>query len=1423
MNKRKTLRTVMALLATASMILSMFSNISFASEAQTGQEIETTIESYEEPEIPAILGAEEYIEVLDNTTVLWYEEAETSSEEEEESTSETSTEATEESSKEGSEDMTTEPLTKPAEEVMPEMVPSENEDTSEEETPLEEVEKTDDKKLIQLQEKIDALPDTVLDGTASNAEEELAQYYAAKALVDEIEAELEELTDEEYDKLDLARFEYFAITVYSLYQPICNIAAASIGAASNASGASTVTVTAASKVWLIPNVGCWDYYFELSNGAVAYCGEALATHPGTGTTVSVSEYTGSNAELIKKVLYYGSDGAGAVISSSQVDRARTGFALSYVYSGADVEDVYSMGGISQYSGTGARFANQVSEYSAVPSNYKLYMCSCGSGYQALFYLSYESEGYVTLNKSTSADTSNNPLTGALYGIYSDASCTNWKGYFITGAMGTGYVAKWTTNKSEIPTAAGDCYNYYDGYYYYADTYDKTITLDEGTYYLREEAAPAGYKKNSGTYGFTVSAGVTTALTATVTGILNDELSDGYLYIQKSSANPDICDGNSLYSLEGAEYKIYSAMSLSESSLKATLTTDESGKTEKVKLPEGTYYIVESKASPGHLLQEEATAPRFIRATITTSNTQDNPCVVKSTDPIETDPLIISITKESMEDYIYAFPLNGAIFKICYYDNLNGDHTGTPARIWKISTRLNALENGYAARLDESDLTADSDPLYYVDGEARLLLGTYTIEEIEPADGYSLKGSMYFTDNEADAVSTDGGVLVKIIDSDSILNPIQTRNSIKGYNIPVKMDTEALINGLHYADTDAETTVIKDSVSMTNINVGGTYRLKGTLYDQDTKEAVATEVVEFTALAENQTVDVEFTLDTDLYIGKHLIVGEVLEQYVNGTWYKTGEETDLAAEKQTVHFPAVSTTLRDNVTNSNIAGAGSVTFTDTVTYNGLISGKPYTLSGKLVDKATGKVAATNSTAFVATAPTADITLSFKFTAEENHTYVAYEYISENGAIIAKHENINDEAQTVYIPKIKTSLSDTADNAKDAYAAEEITLVDTVTYENLIVGKEYKVTGKLMDKSTGEAILDDNGEEIASETAFTAETVNGSIDVTFTFSGASLAGKTIIAFEDLYSNNKKVATHADIEDEAQTVYIPKIKTNLVDLTDGGKHAKASQDVTLTDTIIYKNLIPGTAYTAIGLLYDKSTNKPAVDDNGERISAILEFVAEDNDGTVELTFTFSAESMTNTTLVAIENIYRGEKRVASHADIEDYDQSVFIPQIRTTLLEKKSGSHSVYPCETITLIDTVEYNNLIAGNTYTVTGVLMDKKTGKTFKDTEGNEIKAESVFTAETSDGTVEVTFAIENVPQESFAVVAFETLTENGKEIAIHADIDDYKQTVTFEVPHRTPQTGDIYSTALYLVLSIIALAALLTGAIILVRKKSTDM
>ena len=119
-------------------------------------------------------------------------------------------------------------------------------------------------------------------------------------------------------------------------------------------------------------------------------------------------------------------------------------------------------------------------------------------------------------------------------------------------------------------------------------------------------------------------------------------------------------------------------------------------------------------------------------------------------------------------------------------------------------------------------------------------------------------------------------------------------------------------------------------------------------------------------------------------------------------------------------------------------------------------------------------------------------------------------------------------------IEIGTKATVEGEKEVDPLDKVTLTDTVSDTGLVPGKEYKVTGVLMDKETGEKLLVDS-KEITAETVFVPETKNGSVDVTFIFDATGLHGKEIVVFEDLYRENVLLATHTDINDEGQTVKI------------------------------------------------------------------------------------------------------------------------------------------------------------------------------------------------------------------------------------------------------------------------------------------------
>ena len=236
-----------------------------------------------------------------------------------------------------------------------------------------------------------------------------------------------------------------------------------------------------------------------------------------------------------------------------------------------------------------------------------------------------------------------------------------------------------------------------------------------------------------------------------------------------------------------------------------------------------------------------------------------------------------------------------------------------------------------------------------------------------------------------------------------------------------------------------------------------------------------------------------------------------------------------------------------------------------------------------------------------------------------------------------------------------------------ATDKVEVTDTVRYHNLLVGKTYTVQGILMDKETGEPLLID-GKEVVAETTFTAEAADGSIDVIFELDASELAGKTLVVFESLLMDSEDgigsfpevegstvlIAVHRDLEDEAQTIYIPKIWTEASDTNTSGKKLYGTVDANVKDIVSYENLIPGQTYTVKGELMDKESGK------GTGIYAEASFTADEANGSVTLVFSFDGSSYIDKDLVAFERIYDADGNlIGIHEDLEDAAQTVKVIQ--------------------------------------------------------------------------------------------------------------------------------------------------------------------
>ena len=718
----------------------------------------------------------------------------------------------------------------------------------------------------------------------------------------------------------------------------------------------------------------------------------------------------------------------------------------------------------------------------------------------------------------------------------------------------------------------------------------------------------------------------------------------------------------------------------------------------------------------------------------------------------------------------------------------------------------------------------------VNGQAITAEKTFTAEDSAGSvtldytfDSYDLKGKtlvVYETLTDA-----NGAKLAEHRDKSDVSQQVTV--------LTPKLSTSAVDDADNDKSVTAEGDVtVTDYVRYTGLTAGQTYTLSGTLMDKSTKKAFVdadgnpvTATAGFTADAESGIATATFTFDASgIKTGTKLVAFETIS--TNGIEIAVHKDINDIDQTVTVKAPVIGTTAVDAADgDKTVTGEENVAVRDTVHYNNVTPGKTYKVIGTLYEKVLDKNGKVTKKVFKDKNGT-PITAEANFTAEDSYgnvdvtfyfdgsslkegtSLVAFESLSYNDKEIVSHADVNDSGQTVIItkPKLSTTATDALDGDKNLIGEDNATIADTVHYMNVTPGKTYKVSGTLYEKVTDKdgkvakkQLLDADGNPVTAETEFVPDDTYGTVDVTFTFDGSLLKDNTpVVAFESLSLNGKELASHADIEDKSQTVTItkPALSTTAVDGLDADKNLIGEGDVTIVDTVKYKNVTPGKTYKVSGTLYEKVTDKDGkvakkqlLDADGNPVTAETEFVPDDTYGTVDVTFTFDGSLLKdNTPVVAFESLSLNGKELASHADIEDKSQTVTItkPEVGTTAKDGFDGNQTVVSDTEVSVVDTVKYKNVTPGKTYKVSGTLYEKVTDKDGKvakkqllDADGNPVTAETEFVPDDTYGTVDVTFTFDgSLLKDNTPVVAFESLSYKGKEIASHSDIEDEDQTVT---------------------------------------------
>ena len=511
---------------------------------------------------------------------------------------------------------------------------------------------------------------------------------------------------------------------------------------------------------------------------------------------------------------------------------------------------------------------------------------------------------------------------------------------------------------------------------------ETKELYLGKYEVQETKAPEGYLLN--TQKYPVELIYADQETEIVYGDVTvpDELAKGQIEILKKDEET----GNLL---SGAEFTVTAAEDITtpDGTLRAekgtvvdTIVTDTTGIARSKELYLGKYVVKETKQPIGFIRPNQTWDVELKYADQKTELVKENLTIKNQ--PTE----IIIDKKETGTDK----PLEGVKFVIWNKD-----------------------------KEDPIDPGMQHKEIYTTDanGKIRLLYlepGNYAVAEVESIPGYAWDDKIIYEFTITEDGRVDGEV---------------------SHTIPVGNDrteiteTNAINVSTGTQDAYAVDLTVIDTVSMVNLMPNREYKLQLILADAKTGEPLKvkdqpsgdllTTEKTFTADTSKMDVDMQIEFDASPFAGRTIVVYEYL--YQDGV--EISKHEDPNDKKQQLYVKdklKLNTTAIDLISGTHEAIAKKdVTIRDNVDHFGLIAGQEYVLKGILMDQTTGKPLVINGKQITAEKSvqieTADGTVPIDFTLDaselNNRSIVVYEYLYHNGQLIASHEDITDEDQTI----------------------------------------------------------------------------------------------------------------------------------------------------------------------------------------------------------------------------------------------------------------------------------------------------------------------------------------------------------------------------------------------------------------------------
>lgn len=714
-------------------------------------------------------------------------------------------------------------------------------------------------------------------------------------------------------------------------------------------------------------------------------------------------------------------------------------------------------------------------------------------------------------------------------------------------------------------------------------------IEAGDYYVAELFAPPGFRLSPTVRPLAVEASSDESAICSLT--FEDVPQAGSIDVLKQSGNPALTDGNPGYSLAGAVYGVYADAACTKLvvEMRTALNGEGNGYARADSLPIGSYWVRETaRPLAGYALDGRVYPVKVADGTVTRVNASF------VTDKAKLNPLSILIQKkdaQSGESFAQgAATLGDAHFRIDYYAVEDGTASSIaalePRDSWTVRTNdegafvLRDAEGSFTHRDSRGNETqlpykvSGSDFYKLSDGTIAMPIGTYAIREVKAPEGYTLDPTVHVrhisdSDTDDEIIETfdaeeGGDVISNAVVRSDLRFMKRAEGAAKLAGIPFKI-TSKTTGEWHILVTDknglasTESTAAHPHSARTNANdeqfraPDGSFQMPLVL---NAEALDATAGIWFGQRSDGTAVETDDGLGAlpfDTYEIEELRCAAnelfqmirdeiVIAESDQGTVVDIGTLNNTTVGKPSIRTSAYDGTSDDPYDREISADTGASVI-DRVTYEGLKPGEEYVLEARLMDKESGEpflvgdAEVTASTAFTPAEPGGYVNVPIAFDASgitERTELVVFETLLRDGAEVASHRDLDDRRQTVVANPIAigTTALDKASGTHEGEPAEEVTIVDTVSYQGLAPGFEYRLVALLMNRETGEPHIVD-GEIVTVERAFTPDEAEGAVDVEITIPGLNLDDASLVVFETLYHGDAEVALHADLEDEGQTV--------------------------------------------------------------------------------------------------------------------------------------------------------------------------------------------------------------------------------------------------------------------------------------------------